>query len=185
MDTLQLYSEFRKNLNAVKRQSERMGARIVAGTFNSSHAHDGIRSNAFDVWQIRLQMLWDATGTVDLTTKDYGRPLAWLQNKGLDPFRLTDALTERDRPKVIAFFRADLAEPTFAVAPALGALKISMEAARDFVAANYPVSGSTDLGSTFDANGDKVSVVFTAGEMDGLAPLLVDVSIKVSALLPR
>lgn len=186
MDTLWLYSMIRRQITEIKAQADRFSAKITAGTVNASDIHDGIRTNAFEVWQTRLRIFWDASDPlVDLTTQDYGFPAVKLASWGIDPAKLQAGLTERDRTKLIALWRADTGNGILAPAVLLTQLKASMTPARQFVIDNYPTGvAGEDQGLTIGPGGERVPLVFAGGQMAGLKPLLDDVSAKCAALLP-
>lgn len=185
MDTLALYTAMRRDIIAVRSQAERASAKITASTINASDLHDGLRTNGFEVMFTRLSVHWDASdAAIDLTTQDYNFPVAKLRQWGVEPSVLMASLTERDRTKLVNFWRADKVSATYSPGPDLSALRTSMIAVRAWVIANYPVGiGGLDEGITIDADGERISKVFAAGEIDALKPLLDDTSLKCAALL--
>jgi len=185
MDMLGVYSAMRRDILAIRSQADRISARIAANTVTASDLHDGLRTNGFEVWFTRLSVLWDASdASVDLTTQDYTFPSAKLTQWGVDPVALTAGLTERSRAKLIGFWRADKLDAGYSPAADLAALRTSMAAARNFVATNYPIgAGGLDEGIAIDADGERITKVFSAGEMTALGPLLDDTSAKCAPLL--
>lgn len=182
MDTLALYTQLRRQIGHIKAQADRMAIKAAAGTINASDVHDGIRTNGFEVWYTRVSIFWDASDpAVDLTAQDYGFSVARLALWGVDPAAVQTSMTERDRAKLIGFWRADRKDAAFAPAPALGQLSASMIAARNHVIANFPAS--LDSAYRVDADGTLQPKVLAA-EMAGLQALLEDVSTKCAALLP-
>ncbi len=185
MDMLGLYASMRKDIRAVKNTADKVRTAIDDNTVTASHLHGGIRTHAFEFMFSRLSFHWDASDpAVDLTAQDYGFDTVRLRTFGIDAAAMTSGLTERDRPKLVNFWRADKASGTYNPGPDLAALRTAMIAARAWVIANYPLgAGGVDEGTVIDADGIRTSKIYSAGEFDALGPLLDDVSTACSDLL--
>lgn len=185
MDTLGLYTAMRRDIIAVRSQAERFSGKITANTITASDLHDGLRTNGFEVMFTRLSIHWDASdAAIDLTTQDYNFPLTKLQQWGVEPSVLMASLTERDRTKLVNFWRADKVSATYNPSPDLANLRTSMIEVRNEVITIYPTGvGGLDEGITIDSDGERVTKIFDAREADTLKPLLDITALACAALL--
>lgn len=135
MDTLDLFVGLRNTFREIDRQCERFAPSFRDGTAKATWLEDGV-NYAFDSWRAQLLLRWLLSDDMhDLSLSDFDAGERALIEFGIiSPTRtLADiqaSATERDRTKLLAFFRADKADQSLNVGQGLNAVSTAMANAK-------------------------------------------------------
>lgn len=181
MDSLGNYSSMRAVLRSVSGNATRFSPKFRDGSANADWVEKGIY-RVFDLWQAKLTALWllsDNTHTLAFSDFELTpgedvvqiearlRSAEWSMLQGSETLSTLEAsMTERNRSKLVAFFRADMENPGLAVGGGLVAVRNAMDVCRDAAAVAIPPTGDIDYFKREVGPGNEpITVVKTLAEM--------------------